>query len=239
MTQASVKLLSAWVGPKPPWFADFQSQMHRFQSVDWELVPPPSIPADLPTQILWFNKLGTSTLGLTCGKGSHPEGICDFRPAYGEMFADRYAGYTWWGWLDLDMFLGDLDGLLPGLLRDDRDVVTFKERHLSGCLTLLRNEPRLTGLFRLSEVYLSILGDERYHVWDESGYFYYPGDNFYQLMLKHGVRVAHYPELYHYDSPPPDKPRPIDFRDGKVFDRETSREVLFHHFTSNIWPIAN
>src|SRR5947207_1808436 len=101
-----VKLLSAWFGPKPEWYSKFVEQMKRFQLVDWECIPPSHIP--ISGQMEWMNTFAAAVLKVPCCKGVKSNAPCDFRPVYGDLFLDRYDGYDWWGWCDLDMLFGDL-----------------------------------------------------------------------------------------------------------------------------------
>lgn len=226
-----VKLLSAWFGPKPAWYGRFAEQMGRFATADWECVPPAGVPEDLQEGTNWMNELGTRVLGTRCRKGGGKNNACDFRPAYGELFSERYEGYPWWGWCDLDLRFGDLDEILPRILTDEWDAVSFKKPYLSGCFAMFRNTPQMKSLFRTGP-YRQILGDHHYHCWDESGYHHLPGESFFNLMLRAGVRIHYCPELYSYDSPS-EKARRVEAEGGKLY---SSQEVLFHHFMSDQWP---
>jgi hypothetical protein len=41
-----------------------------------------------------------------------PYKLCDFRPAFGEIFADELTGYDFWGHSDLDLDFGRIRGHL-------------------------------------------------------------------------------------------------------------------------------
>lgn len=235
MSVKPVKLLSAWFGPKPPWYDRFVRQMDEFRTVAWECLPPfesTSRFGEPPgwRQAKWFHKHVQRALKVPCRKWDGVEGVsleamCDLRPVYGEVFAHLYAGHEWWGWCDLDMRFGRLDELLPPLLTDDVDVLTFKPEYLSGCLTILRNVPRVTGAFRHDPNWKQVLLDPRYHCWDES-----PG--FLKTLKDAGLRVRQMPELYGYVAPA--EPHQFGVSDGKLIH---CREVLFCHFMNDVWPI--
>ena len=238
-----VKLLSAWFGPRPDWWAKYVAQMRRFALVDWECFPDDSVP--LGQQTKWMNALMSNALGLDCKKGENygddyawdgVQAMCDFRPAYGEVFADRYAGYNWWGWADLDLLFGDLDGLLPALLTDDVDCVNFKPKYLSGCLALFRNVPKATNLFRKSARWQDVMADARYHCWDESGYKHYGLEESFWTLVKGNLRVRQADALYGYQTK--NEPHPVELRRGKLYDVTTGEERLFCHFMHDRWPIS-
>ena len=53
-----------------------------------------------------------------------PYKLCDFRPAFGEIFADELAGYDFWGHSDLDLIFGQIrEHLLGHGLRRRQDPV--------------------------------------------------------------------------------------------------------------------
>lgn len=235
-----VKLLSLWLGPLPSWWGLYVQQMQRFVTVDWDCIVPPG--KGFVEQTKWLNQLATERLGFPCRKGERiPDrwdewnAACDYRPAYGELFQDLYRGYDWWGWVDLDVMFGDVDGLLPPLLTEDVCAVNFKEEYLSGCLALFRNDPIVTRLYRESPNHKEILGEQRYHCWDESGgYIKERPDCFWQLVKDSGLRYHQAPELYAYDSPR--ERHRVELRGGKLYDAE-GQEKLFFHFMSDQWPV--
>ncbi len=236
MSKAKVKLLSWWHGPLPRWMDRFVAQMSRFREVDWELVMAPSTCVGQRAQVRWLNSLATSRLGTPCRKGLG-DAVCDYRPTYALLFKERYEGYGWWGWCDLDLMFGDVDRLLPPLLGDGVDAVTFKRGHLSGCLTILRNVPLTTHAY-LGAPWRFILADERYHVWDESGNDWLNDLNFQGVLEANGARMSCHDELYSYDTVR--ESIKLEVRDGALFapglNGSGTREVLFCHFMSNVWP---
>ncbi len=236
-----VKLLSAWFGPRPSWYGKFVAQMSRSAVADWECVPDEGPPAgrtkQVRNQVTAFNALAEMRLGTPCRKFTDPrvrgsvEAMCDYRPTYGELFADLYRGYEWWGWCDLDVRFGRFDELLPPLLADDADVVSFKPKYLSGCLTVLRNVPRVTGAFRRSRMWRDVVADPRYHCWDESGNAL-SGESFLDVLRGAGLQVRLEPDLYGYV--PHELGIPCHGDGDRVF--QDGREVMFCHFMDDVWP---
>lgn len=239
-----VKLLSAWYGPRPAWWDRYVAQMQRFALVDWECLPPAHVP--IKQQIAWMNAVMSNALELECCKGTNygearqwdgVQALCDYRPCYGEVFAERYADYDWWGWADLDLCFGDLDGLLPTLLTDDVDCVNFKTECLSGCLAMFRNNEATRGLFRTGARWQEIMTDPRYHCWDESGYYHYGPEESFWTLVKAGLPVRQAHHLYGYDTKR--EPNPVELRDGKLWELSTGRELAFCHFMNDRWPLRD
>lgn len=205
--------------------------MRRIECVDWECVTPLT---DSKNQLRWLATTASKKLGISCCKGTHPQSQCDYRPAFGEIFADKYEGYDWWGWCDLDIMFGRVDELLPPLLDDSCDVLTFKDKYLSGCFTILRNTKDIRNVFRTGH-YKEILNDEYYHLWDESGRDKYPGEHFARLLEDSGYRIRKEIFAPGYDAPQEDNR--VSWIDGRLIFEMTGREVLFHHFMSDVWPV--
>jgi hypothetical protein len=71
-----------------------------------------------------------------------PYKLCDFRPAFGEIFADELTGYDFWGHSDLDLVFGRIRGHLPGAAFE-ADKILF-----DGNFSLYRNTAETAGWYR-------------------------------------------------------------------------------------------
>jgi SAM-dependent methyltransferase len=157
------------------------------------------------------------------------------------MYADRLAGYDWWGWIDLDVAVGDLDRLFGPLL-ESHDVITTDPDYLHGPLTLLRNTKRCVDLFRWGDEWLlaEMLSDPDYWNFDEDGF-----DNPDNPSISSIVEASGIPTYYDdrcwtegrwtiEDGLPA---RCCELKDGKLLEMPTGRELVLYHFTSKRWPI--
>jgi hypothetical protein len=71
-----------------------------------------------------------------------PYKLCDFRPAFGEIFAEELRGYDFWGHTDLDVIFGRIrDHLPPAAFEADK--ILFQ-----GNFALYRNTEEAAGWFR-------------------------------------------------------------------------------------------
>jgi hypothetical protein len=237
---ARIKLLSMWVGPLPKWIDHFKAQMGRFRLVDWELIIPPFSKVDeydtqRREQIAWVNQTVGRALGVSCNKDTMmPCATCETRPFWGEVFKDKLCGYDYWGWSDLDLMFGDLDRLLPALM-DSCDVLNLKDRYLSGCFCVMRNTPDVVRAYERGD-YKTILADERYHFWEESGYTHFGLDeSFFNAIFNSDLRITYCPGLYLHDTP--ETPCPTRYAGERLIDAKTGREALLLHFMSDTWPL--
>ena len=72
-----------------------------------------------------------------------PNKICDFRPAFGEIFAEEFMGYDYWGHCDMDLLFGDIRKYVTDDLLEKYDKIGHH-----GHLTLFKNTPEINLLYR-------------------------------------------------------------------------------------------
>lgn len=72
-----------------------------------------------------------------------PYKFCDFRPAYGEVFSKELEGYDFWGFVDVDLILGNVRKCLTDEILDSYDKF-----YVHGHLTVFRNTRELNLLYR-------------------------------------------------------------------------------------------
>jgi hypothetical protein len=71
-----------------------------------------------------------------------PYKLCDFRPAFGEIFREELAGYEFWGHCDLDVLFGRIrEHLPPEAWKADKILI-------QGNFALYRNTAEAAGWFR-------------------------------------------------------------------------------------------
>lgn len=76
-------------------------------------------------------------------KIDYPFKLCDYRPAYGEIFKDYFTGYDFWGHCDIDLLFGDI--------RKFYTETVLKEHCKIGCLghlTIYRNIDRINRFYK-------------------------------------------------------------------------------------------
>ena len=73
-----------------------------------------------------------------------PYKLCDFKTAYGYIFADFCKGYDYWGYYDIDTIWGNIEKFIPEN-QDNRYVKIFPCGHLC----FIRNDAPWNEVFRL------------------------------------------------------------------------------------------
>lgn len=97
-----------------------------------------------------------------------PYKLCDYKPAYGEMFAKELAGYDFWGDCDIDLVWGNIRKFYTDDLLNAYEKIGF-----NGHSMLFRNTPEvsvryrtcLNGLLNYKEVY----SHDKSYQFDEPG----------------------------------------------------------------------
>lgn len=69
--------------------------------------------------------------------------LCDYRPAYGELFAKELEGYDFWGHCDIDLMFGDIRKFYTDELLEKYDKIGH-----FGHSTLYRNTPEVNARYK-------------------------------------------------------------------------------------------
>src|SRR6266542_235207 len=91
----------------------------------------------IPFSISEFNALAKGAIGCELGS-NHPMKICDFRPAFGLIFAHLLRDSDFWGYCDVDVLFGNISPYLATALLSDYDVISTYANYLSSSFTLWR-----------------------------------------------------------------------------------------------------
>jgi hypothetical protein len=143
----SIRLVVPHFGPRPAYFPLVLRSMAANPDVSWILLteqpvtdPPPNVEVRLSTFDNLARRIQSSfefEISL-----ERPYKLCDFRPAFGEIFADELAGYDFWGHSDLDVIFGRIrDHLPPEAFGADKIL-------FNGNFSLYRNSPQTAGWYR-------------------------------------------------------------------------------------------
>jgi hypothetical protein len=72
-----------------------------------------------------------------------PYKLCDYKPLYGDLFADYLKGYDFWGHFDPDVIFGRINEFVPDELYQQYDKIFDR-----GYFALYRNTPPVNILYR-------------------------------------------------------------------------------------------
>lgn len=137
----SIALIIPYFGKLPGYFHHFLASVRHNPTIDVFLYTDDRSPYDYPPNVIvkyeTFGELveriqRNFDFRISC---EAPYKLCDYKPAYGVIFADDLAGYDVWGYCDIDMVFGNLRNFITDELIDTHDKL-FEHGHL----TLFRNE---------------------------------------------------------------------------------------------------
>jgi hypothetical protein len=147
MSSPSIRLVVPHFGDRPSYFPLVLKSMAHNPDVHWLLFtdrPVPQAPPNLEVRVCEFGDLAARIrahfdFGISL---ETPYKLCDFRPAFGEIFAEELAGYDFWGHTDLDVVFGRIREHLPP------DAFEADKILFQGNFALYRNTPAAAGWFR-------------------------------------------------------------------------------------------
>ena len=94
-----------------------------------------------------------------------PYKLCDFRPAYGHIFAGELQGYDYWGHCDTDLIFGDILASFP-----EGDLSRYGRIFIRGHLSFYRNDEEMNVLYQTQVYgldYKEIFTSSRHAAFDE------------------------------------------------------------------------
>jgi hypothetical protein len=142
-----MRLVVPHFGPRPSYFPLVLRSMAHNPDVHWLLLtdrPVAGAPTNVAVHRCEFADVVARIQGHFPFEISleRPYKLCDFRPAFGEVFRAELAGYDFWGHSDLDVVFGRIREHLPAEAFD-ADKVLFQ-----GNFALYRNTPEAAAWFR-------------------------------------------------------------------------------------------
>ena len=138
-----------YMGRLPAYFPLWLSTCARNPTVDWLAVTDGAVPCAVPPNVrivrMTFDEVRARLSALFPFPIAlkTPWKLCDYKPAFGEAFADLLAGYDLWGFCDLDVLWGDIRAFFPDeILRGYPRILT------RGHCSLFRSDPETNALYR-------------------------------------------------------------------------------------------
>lgn len=138
---------------------------------------------------------------------SRPWKLCDFRPAYGEIFSEDIQEYEFWGHCDLDVLWGNIRRFITNEILEKYEKIGFQ-----GHSTLYKNTKEVNKRYQIKSSkypsYKEIFKDEKGYcfdeniicsIYDELGIPYYHETIFAHLRkFEYNFVLAHVPENEEY-----------------------------------------
>jgi hypothetical protein len=226
----SIRLVVPHFGPRPSFFPLVVRSMAGNPDVHWLLLtdePVPDSPPNLDVRLCDFESLAKRIRAHFDFEISleRPYKLCDFRPAFGEIFVDELAGCDFWGHCDLDVVFGRVREHLPAEAFE-ADKILFQ-----GNFALYRNTAEAAGWYR-HEVgkisYRDVMTTPEARHFDEWGGIYHVlqdlGVRCWQEKVIFDLSFARY--RTRAEDPPGRDPRRYAWEDGEVCEYRLERGRL-------------
>jgi hypothetical protein len=149
-----IRFLIPYFGKWPFWMPFFLESCRRNHDIDWlffsDCGTPDHLPDNVHIQAIRYEDYlshVSDRLGIGFSPAS-PYKLCDIKPAYGFIHEDILQGYDFWAFGDIDVIYGKLRDFFTEDLLHVHDLISNHARRISGHLCLVRNNPRMNGLFK-------------------------------------------------------------------------------------------
>jgi len=180
--QQKAAFVVTWLGPFPDWFYMFLCSCAENPEFDWLIFSDQQAPHEYPENVsfidqtkLSFEQLASRTIDHKVRIGVSYK-LCDYKPLYGHIYDGYLKDYDYWGFCDLDVIWGKLDGFFNKYMEQDYDVITFGgstkdglHYRVAGPCTLVHNTPKMRELYASTPGFQSMLDEtDKYTNFDES-----------------------------------------------------------------------
>ncbi|MGC9470683.1 MAG: DUF6625 family protein [Bacteroidales bacterium] len=165
----NLRILIVHFGPWPSWIPYFLQTCGWNSRIDWLIFTDQPLPRNCPPHVIMhqislqaFGEILSSHFNISVSI-HNPYKICDYRPAFGEIFKQWLNGYDYWGYSDLDLVYGNVFPFIEPHMKRKTDIIGVREQYLAGHFALFRNTPEISSLYKLYPHYLQVFSDTRHH----------------------------------------------------------------------------
>jgi hypothetical protein len=155
-------LICHWFGDLPEWFEDWRQNIATLEPFGFDTY----IVTDRD-EFAWRAEIA---LDVHYPDDADPRKACDYRCAFGEMFADVIAGYDFWGHTDLDCVYGRVERFVTDDFLAGLDIHSNHWEYVCGPWTLYRNTDVVNRLFERHPDWRSLMEEPDTNGWVETGY---------------------------------------------------------------------
>ncbi len=163
-------LISCYFGTLPEHFPFFLKTLECNPKLDLMLVTDCDVdnaPNNLKLLKMTFSELREKIQSLYDFEITldRPYKLCDYKPAYGEVFSKEIAEYEFWGHCDIDLLFGDVMSFLSEQVLEKYDKI-----YQLGHLEIFRNTEESNARYRLEggyEYYKDVFQNKEIWAFDE------------------------------------------------------------------------
>ena len=182
-----VAIIVCYLGKLPDYFSPFLISCSNNPAYQWIVITDDHVANNLPPNVTVINlsiKDIEKRIKVAIGDWAElntPYKLCDYKPAFGLIFQDFLAGYTHWGYGDIDVVYGQLETFIS-----DSMLQTYDKIFPLGHFSILKNNDMCRKAFMLVADNTS---DYRIVYSSDSPYYFdeYRGIN--EKMRAYGLKV--------------------------------------------------
>jgi hypothetical protein len=221
-----------------PWIEQHYNNFNRL-GAEWEhliftdlLLPSVGNIKVHRVDVEWFKNLVETKTGVRPHVPVPSPKFGDTRPAFGNIFEDYIKDADFWGHIDFDIVLGNLDRWLTDEFLSGCDIFSSDIKIVNGIFSLYRNISAINLLYRQCSGWEEIFKDTKYHAFDEVEF------------SQHVVKVAEtgdirFVDRYWHGNDREYNPRLQILDDGTLIDHwNRGQEIMLYHFRrTKEWPL--
>ncbi len=143
-----------YFGQLPEWIHLLFKTFEKNNSIDFHLFTDCKIPKSIPNNLYIhktsydeYKEMIKEKLNITISS-SNPIKLCDLRPFIGYLHHDVFKSYDFYGWIDLDLLLGDIRSFYTDELLSKYDVFSTHRIRIAGHMSLFRNTKKNREMYK-------------------------------------------------------------------------------------------
>ena len=221
----SIGVYAFYFGAFPDWMPLYVETLRRNPTVDFHIFTDCKYAGVLPNNVYLHNVVFDEYLhefGQKLNvdiKADSPIKLCDLRPMIGYVLYDVFAQYDFYGWIDLDLLLGDIRSFYTDEILSKYDVFSTHSVRIAGHFSLFRNTKKNRMMFR------------RIYRWK-----YYLEQSSFEGLDEHGITNAYL--LTVFDKFNQKYKAHIDNCITRLFSRRKTRKLyMVEQYTTPFTPI--
>lgn len=266
----SIAILIPYFGKWPEWYPLYFETLRRNNTIDFIFFTDcDTTVCDAPNVI--FNKLNFDDYIAFVNKQlfypfkpQNAYKLCDLRPFFGLIHKDTFEKYDFYGWMDMDLLLGNVRSFFTEAILRKFDVLSTHAHRVSGHFALFRNNATNRNIYKKVYAWQKALDSPSYVGIDEYGltnaytmtifdiinekYKLKINNSITRAFSKYKKRKMYLIEQYTTPFTPipwldgtlnSNQPSEWYYRDGKITNnRDQNKEFIYIHFMnfkSSLW----
>ncbi len=171
----SIGVYSFYFGAFPEWIDLYFASLDRNSSIDFHVFTDCSYAKPIPSNVYIHEvEFGSyleyirSRLNVVVNADS-PIKLCDIRPMIGMIHKDVFEKYDFYGWIDLDLLMGDVRTFYTEEILKNYDVFSTHSVRIAGHFSLFRNNRKNRNKYKSIYNWKQSLANPRFVGLDEHG----------------------------------------------------------------------